>query len=62
MVHSSKWKSKVTGQEVQVTDGWDSKGNYYVTLTFKKSFDEDIHSWIKLDYRQFTEAFEKVEE
>ena len=58
---TATWKSKVTGAKVKVTDGWNHQGNYYVTLTFNENFD-DTQSWIRLDYKQFIEAFEKEEE
>jgi len=57
---TSKWRSKVTGQEIDVRDGWNDAGEYVVTLSFTGF--ENTSSWIRLSYSDFIEAFEKVEQ
>ncbi len=56
----SKWKSKVTGVECEVRDGWNEREEYSVVLSF--SGFENTSSWIRLSYPQFIEAFERVED
>ena len=56
----SKWRSKVTQQECEVRDGWDTQENYSVVLSFTGF--ENTSSWIRLSYSQFIEAFERVED
>lgn len=55
-----KWKSKVTGNEVEVKDGWNHNMEYYVGVSFNGF--EDTSNWIRLKYSEFIEVFEKVEE
>lgn len=54
-----KWKSKVTGQEVDVRDGWNAE-EYRIVLSFTGF--EDRSSWFRLKYSEFIEAFERVSE
>lgn len=56
----SKWRSKVTQQECEVRDGWDTQENYSIVLSFTGF--ENTSSWIRLSYSDFIEAFERVEE
>lgn len=56
----SKWRSKVTGVECEVRDGWNEREEYSVVLSFNGF--ENTSSWIRLSYSEFIEAFEKVED
>jgi len=57
---TSKWRSKVTGVECEVRDGWNEREQYSVVLSFTGF--ENTSSWIRLSYPQFIEAFERVED
>jgi len=57
---TSKWRSKVTGVECEVRDGWNQREEYSVVLSFTGF--ENTSSWIRLSYSQFIEAFERVED
>lgn len=55
-----KWRSKVTGNEVEVRDGWNDNMEYWVGISFSNF--EDTSKWIRLKYSEFIEVFEKVED
>ncbi len=57
----NKWRSKITGQELAwVRDGWDREANYYITFSFTEV--ENTDGWIRLSFKDFVEAFERVSE
>jgi hypothetical protein len=62
MIQPPQWKSKVTGQEVIVADGWDSSNDYYVAVWLDEDRFLEKAPDVKLKISEFLEAFVEADD
>ena len=62
MIQPPQWKSKVTGQDVIVADGFDSSNDYYVAVWIGEDRFLEKAPDVKLKISEFLEAFVEADD